>query len=118
MAAQKVWKSISFQSDISENTPPNRECHCDALCAKIDMWHIPNIAGRTYCAPDANWARSGAQNLCDAPDFSGAQILFYKKEKNEKIIVSSKHYRKHQCTCNILMFIYLMASKMLYLLLD
>ena len=35
---------------------------------------------------------------------------------NEKVIVNSKYYRENQCTCDILMFLYLMASKLLYLI--
>ena len=34
------------------------------------------------CAPDAERASSGAQNFSDAPDFSGAHLLSFKKEKN------------------------------------
>ena len=33
-------------------------------------------------------------------------------------MVNSKYYRKHQRNCNILLSIHLMASKLLYLLMD
>ena len=33
-------------------------------------------------------------------------------------MVNSKYYRKHQRNCNILVSIHLMASKLLYLLMD
>ena len=32
--------------------------------------------------------------------------------------MNSKHSRENQCTCDILMFIYLMVSKLLYLHMD
>ena len=85
----------------------------------------------TNCMPDADQAHSGAQNLWDAPDFSGAHILPCQKKPiwftgfqsnrwtNEKVIVNSKYYHEHQRTCTILTkFTYLMASKLLYLLMD
>ena len=37
---------------------------------------------------------------------------------NEKVTVNSKYYPEHQHTCDILKFIYLMASKLLYLVMD
>ena len=40
------------------------------------------------------------------------------KIKNGKITVNFKYYREHHRTCKILVFIYLMASKLLYLLMD
>ena len=36
----------------------------------------------------------------------------------KKLIVNSKYYHEHQRCCDILMFIYLMASKLRYLLVD
>ena len=86
----------------------------------------------TNCVPNANRVHSGAQNLWDAPDFSGAHILPCQKEKttlptgfqsnrwtNEKVTENSKYYHEHQRTCNVLTkFTYLIASKLLYLLMD
>ena len=40
------------------------------------------------------------------------------RSKNEKVTVNTKYCCEHQCTCNILMFTYLMMSKMIYLLMD
>ena len=37
---------------------------------------------------------------------------------NEKAIVNSKYYCEHQCTCDNLMFMYLMISKLLHLLMN
>ena len=64
-------------------------------------------------------------------DLSGAHILPSKKEKiirstnlwsnrqgKKKVTMNSKHHREHQRTCDILMFMYLMVSKLLYLLMD
>ena len=92
---------------------------------------LGNDQAWTEYAPDADRARSGVQNLWDEHNFSGVKILPRKKEKiirstslqsnrqnNEKVIVKSKYYRQNQCTCDILMFIYLMVSKLLYLLMD
>ena len=82
---------------------------------------------RTWCC----WARSGAWNLWSALKFSGAHILPCKKKpsrptnfrsnrwNSEKVIVNSKYDHEHKWTCNILiMFTYLMMSKLTYLLID
>ena len=75
----------------------------------------------TNCARDADRAHT---------DFSGAQILPCKKEKSldtqitvewvklSKSCSGFKYHREHQSSCGILMFVYLIASKLLYLLMD
>ena len=41
------------------------------------------------------------------------------KQNIEKVTINSKYYHEHQATCNILIkFTYLMASELLYLLMD
>ena len=87
----------------------------------------------TNCTSNADRVRSGAQNLWDAPEKPVAHILscIYKKiirsiswigKAMKKLQVTSYYrllvYYKLQRTCNTLMFIYLMASKLLYLLMD
>ena len=47
------------------------------------------LTALTSYAPAADLARLGAQNLWDAPDFSGAHILPCKKEKTIRSTVNS-----------------------------
>ena len=101
---------------------------------KLNEW-IQRLQAWTNYAPDADRARlgMGPQNLWDAPNFSGVHILSSQKQKqfirstsfqsnrenNEKVTVNSKYYHEHQPICNILIKVtYLMAAKLLYLLMD
>ena len=65
------------------------------------------------------------------PIFRAHKFYFLKKKKSghiqiynrigkamKKILVNSKYYREHQRSCDILMFIYLTASKLVYILMD
>ena len=65
------------------------------------------------------------------PIFRASKLCIVKKKKSldqqiysrigkndEKVIVNPKYYREHQRTCDILVLIYLKASKLLYLLMD
>ena len=85
------------------------------------VWHVVNSGLDKLRA----WRRSGAL------EFLGTHILPYKKEKfiwstnfqsnrwnNQKGIVSSKYYCEQHRTCNILMFIYSMMSKLIFLHVD
>ena len=42
----------------------------------------------------------------------------WNRKNNDKVTVNSKYYREHQRSCSILIFAYLMAPKLLYLLMD
>ena len=44
--------------------------------------------------------------------------IYIDLDKTMKKLVNSKYYRENQCTCYILMFLYLIVSKLLYLLMD
>ena len=90
------------------------------------------ILASTNCGPDADRVRSGAQSLWDASDFSVTKILPCKKEKvirsrNLQSMRLAKQWKTCsefqilswiQHICDILIFIYLMSSKSLYVLMD
>ena len=93
---------------------------------------FPKILAHTIytgknCSPDANCVCSDVQCLWDAyilPRKRESNIRYAKfqpktMKNNERATVGSKYYREHQRNCNILiMFTYLMTSKLIYIIMD